>query len=59
VQKNKDFRTFIAWLTQETFDLYKPLYSVTIYNRYQKVPGVLNVSVVNMHEGPDNFDTAE
>ena len=57
--KNKDFCTFIEWLTKETFDFYKPLYYVAIYNRYQKVSGVFNVSVVNMHEGPDNFDTAE
>ena len=41
------------------FDFNEPEYSMAVYNRYQKVPGVFNVSVVNMHEDPGDFDTLE
>ena len=52
-------RNFVEWLTQEMFDIFEPLYSLTVYKRYQMVLGVFNVSVVNMHEDPDNFHTTE
>ena len=58
VAKTFDLRPFVEWLTQEMFDVFEPLYSLAVYKRYQMVPGVFNVSVVNMHEDPDNFHTS-
>jgi len=64
VTKNRKFKkrglyTFVEWLTQGTFGRGTNIYSLATYNRYQKVPGVFNVSVVNMHEDPDHFNTLE
>ena len=63
VTKNKKSkkvrRPFVEWLTQEAFDSRTNMYSLALYNRYQKVPGVFNVSVVNMHEDPDHFNSLE
>ena len=51
--------TFANWLTPEILNGYQRMYSMAIYNRFQEVPGVFNVSVVNMHEDPGDFDTLE
>jgi len=49
--------TFVQWLTDEALENYREIYSVSVYNRYKETAGIFNVSVVNMHEDPDNFNT--
>mmetsp|Transcript_28933 Transcript_28933/g.35186 ORF Transcript_28933/g.35186 Transcript_28933/m.35186 type:complete len:246 (+) Transcript_28933:486-1223(+) len=49
--------TYVEWLDEDMFERDYDLYAVEVYTRYMKVPGVFNVSVVNMHEDPHNFNT--
>eukprot|EP00551_Chaetoceros_affinis_P014479 CAMPEP_0203696210 /NCGR_PEP_ID=MMETSP0091-20130426/7477_1 /ASSEMBLY_ACC=CAM_ASM_001089 /TAXON_ID=426623 /ORGANISM="Chaetoceros affinis, Strain CCMP159" /LENGTH=398 /DNA_ID=CAMNT_0050567939 /DNA_START=66 /DNA_END=1262 /DNA_ORIENTATION=+ len=50
--------TFVEWLRDEEFFEQRLLgYSVAVYNRFKEAPGIFNVSLVNMHEDPENFNT--
>ena len=48
---------FVQWLTDEKLDEVMQIHSLAVYNRYKDFPGIYNVSIVNMHEDPGNFNT--
>jgi len=56
-EKGKQHATFVRWLTDDMLEEAMQSYSVATYNRFKEAPGIFNVSVVNMHEDPDNFNT--
>ena len=57
--RNRPRVPFVEWLTNDNLQKHLPKYSLAVYERYKAAPGVYNVSVVNMHEDPDNFNSNE
>ena len=49
----------VEWLPENMETYFHTMYSTAVYERYKRLPGIHNVSVVNMHYDAANFDSTE